>query len=71
MEKKIKGNGGQVMNKVERVCRWIKQFSWDFEKVWITSCKHKFIIFKRGDNMHEDIEYCPYCGKKIKRTVKK
>lgn len=38
-------------------------------KIWCERCSHKFDVVEYSESMIEDMNYCPFCGKKIRRVV--
>lgn len=37
--------------------------------IYCTKCGHKFDTYDYDKEMIEDMNYCPFCGKKIKNVV--
>lgn len=38
-------------------------------EIYCTKCGHKFDTYDYDRAMIEDMNYCPFCGKKIRRVV--
>jgi DNA-directed RNA polymerase subunit RPC12/RpoP len=38
-------------------------------KICCTECGHEFDTYDYDNMMIEDMNYCPFCGKKIRRVV--
>ena len=38
-------------------------------KIWCDECGHEFDVTEYSDDMIEDMNYCPFCGKKIREVV--
>lgn len=38
-------------------------------KIWCERCSHEFDVGEYSESMIEDMNYCPFCGKKIRRVV--
>jgi DNA-directed RNA polymerase subunit RPC12/RpoP len=38
-------------------------------EIYCTECGHEFDMYDYDKEMIEDMKYCPFCGKKIRRIV--
>lgn len=37
-------------------------------KIWCEECGHEFKAYDYDDDMIEEMSYCPFCGRKIKKV---